>query len=140
MDGDIDYSQYTLEELREAEATIHRTQYPKNFANLTAEIEARLPAKATAKIERDSQPAPGGLVTIPLPRHWVIPAKTVAALMGLYFLNIMVDDFSAGYFMKYGHEYTFQEHPLRFSTHILKWLSFIGAFFYLAIWGIRESH
>ena len=52
MDGDIDYSRYSLEELREVESVIHRTRYPKNFANLMAEIETRQSERTNASAER----------------------------------------------------------------------------------------
>ena len=41
MDGDLDYSSYTLEELIEAERTIDRDRFPLNFENLTRAIRAK---------------------------------------------------------------------------------------------------
>jgi hypothetical protein len=42
MDGEIDFSGYTLRELLEAESHILRDRYPKNYANLKQEIERRV--------------------------------------------------------------------------------------------------
>jgi len=41
MDGHIDYSGYSLEQLREAEAGVNRDLYPMNYANLRAELQRR---------------------------------------------------------------------------------------------------
>lgn len=48
MDGDIDYSQYTLRELEEALMGIRRERYPKNFANLVAAHSRLAAAQAAA--------------------------------------------------------------------------------------------
>lgn len=40
-DGDVDYSRYTDAELGEALAAIRPDQYPKNYANLVAALDAR---------------------------------------------------------------------------------------------------
>lgn len=41
-DGEIDYSECSLAELRDAEANINRQSYPKNFANLQRAIASRV--------------------------------------------------------------------------------------------------
>ena len=44
-DGDVDYSRYTLLELKEALAGINRDQYPENYARLRAAHERLTAAK-----------------------------------------------------------------------------------------------
>ena len=48
-DGDIGSSRYDLDERRQAEASISRTQYPRNYANLMAAIESREDEAARAQ-------------------------------------------------------------------------------------------
>lgn len=53
MDGDIDFSRYSLEELREAERSIDRVSYPRNFENLSKAISFALRQASNAdSIER----------------------------------------------------------------------------------------
>lgn len=40
-DGQIDYSNFALNELRDAASTINKAKYPKNYANLKAAIDIR---------------------------------------------------------------------------------------------------
>lgn len=47
-DGDIDYSRYTVAELREALAGIRRDVYPRNYANILAALSALEAAAAAA--------------------------------------------------------------------------------------------
>ncbi len=55
-DGKIDYSQYELDELRQAEATINSIQYPENYANLMAAIESRLAESAQVEPQQAALP------------------------------------------------------------------------------------
>nr|WP_298724854.1 hypothetical protein [uncultured Steroidobacter sp.] len=49
QDGNIDYSQYDLQQLKEALSLINRARYPRNFQNLQAELAART---ATGEVTR----------------------------------------------------------------------------------------
>ena len=40
-DGHIDYSGFSLKDLKEASSSIDKTRYPKNYANLVAAIQAK---------------------------------------------------------------------------------------------------
>jgi uncharacterized membrane protein YjgN (DUF898 family) len=62
VDGEINYSGFTLDQLGEALTRIDRARYPINFANLNSEIEAR---------RRQAVPATGTVVTMPLNTHLV---------------------------------------------------------------------
>lgn len=55
-DGDIDYSQYGLDELRQVEAMISQIQYPMNYANLMAAIESRLEEESKHESEQAALP------------------------------------------------------------------------------------
>ena len=55
-DGDIDYSQNGLDELRQVEAVISQIQYPKNYANLMAAIESRLEEESKREAEQAALP------------------------------------------------------------------------------------
>ncbi|WP_116810485.1 hypothetical protein [Steroidobacter cummioxidans] len=64
QDGNIDYSQYDLQQLKEALSLINRARYPRNLQNLQAELAVR-----TAT----------GEVTPPLTRHVVSQAASGSA-------------------------------------------------------------
>jgi hypothetical protein len=49
MDGDIDYSNFSRQELEEAASRIDRTQYPKNYENIVAAL--RLVPEMTPPME-----------------------------------------------------------------------------------------
>lgn len=55
MDGEIDYSRYSLRELREAESHISPDRYPKNYANLKQEIERRAADVEVPEVDSSSE-------------------------------------------------------------------------------------
>ena len=57
-DGEVDYSRYSLSELREAEASIDKSAYPQNFANLTRALKA---AEATQRATPLNGPEPSSV-------------------------------------------------------------------------------
>ena len=48
MDGDVDYSKYSRAQLEEVSAHIDAEKYPRNFANLQRELNARPPESTAA--------------------------------------------------------------------------------------------
>ena len=51
MDGGIDYSQYSREQLEGALLRIDRSRYPLNLERLTRELESRPPAVQLSQAE-----------------------------------------------------------------------------------------
>lgn len=56
MDGEIEYSRYSLTELREAESHISREKYPQNYSNLKQELQRRLESQGEECIADVDQP------------------------------------------------------------------------------------
>jgi hypothetical protein len=77
MDGDIDYTKYTIQQLREAAAAINREHFPANFSKLQQELQRRsvtLPTNNTSppdarprELPRKALKAPAILMVASIP-------------------------------------------------------------------------
>ncbi len=127
-DGDIEYSRYTLDELRQAEASINSVQYPKNYANLTTEMEARLAEQARVVAEQKAKRAANPLEISGKTAEFVISeyeltlgrAKVVSVIAVLLWLPNLLDRFV-----------DFERH-LGLDSTVRLWLSALG----VAIYGL----
>ena len=63
-DGDVDFSGYSLSQLHDLRRMLDRTAFPRNFANLTAEIERRNDAAIVSPPDAAPSPAPADTPTI----------------------------------------------------------------------------
>ncbi len=69
QDGDIDYSTYSLSELYEISKRIDADKYPRNFHNLSGEIERRRAAEDTPQNHESTGPV---FPAIPTPQQTIL--------------------------------------------------------------------
>lgn len=85
MDGHVDYTKFTLKELREAEASIDPLAYPKNYENLQRAIRA-IPQEAIAQETADRHKNPrsfeGPFEIISTAYRWFLWVVLVCILAG----------------------------------------------------------
>jgi len=84
VDGDIDYSKYSRQQLTEVREHIDALRYPRNFENLQRELENRPP----------EQPPPEVPYRVPLRSIYIWSAAWVAALFGPIAISTSTGDAS----------------------------------------------
>jgi hypothetical protein len=84
QDGEIDYSRYTFQELREALEFIRADQYPINYRNLVSEISIRPESPQISETALEAKkPSPS---TVPEPLREKRPV-TLEQLIGYVFIS-----------------------------------------------------
>ena len=143
-DGEINYSSYSMSELRDALEHIDQRNYPANYRNLLAAIEMQegesvSPAKDDVKSEKKLIPVGShGLIELPLDKKYIAPFRVVMLLIASPFAleayDVLVSGFAdnGSYVLARGEDWGYY-------AHLAKYASLALLFLWLGSFGVKDK-
>ena len=137
-DGEIDYSDYSLRELREVEANINAKNFPKNFANLRIAIE-ELGESIQVKTEIPTKDSfEFKLLRVQLDSKYIFPFRIIMIAVTLYFASVVYGVIESGVSFRRGNALVKGE-DWSYYLSVTKYI-FLGALpLWLATFGVKAK-